>query len=77
MKSCLGEELAVQMERKGILLGQECLQKLVSIFLFVTDEGKDIGYSDKWGANENVKDGGKKHSKEGGGSGSGRKVANW
>lgn len=28
MKSCLGEELAVQMERKGILLGQECLQKL-------------------------------------------------
>lgn len=65
------------MERKGILLGQECLQKLVSIFLFVTDEGKDIGYSYKWGANENVKDGGKKNSKEGGGSGSGRKVANW
>ncbi|XP_037794992.1 uncharacterized protein LOC119590395 [Penaeus monodon] len=28
MKSCLGEELAVQMQRKGVRLGQECLQKL-------------------------------------------------
>ncbi|XP_063595731.1 uncharacterized protein LOC134772618 [Penaeus indicus] len=28
MKSCLGEELAVQMQRKGISLGRECLQNL-------------------------------------------------
>ncbi|XP_047499603.1 uncharacterized protein LOC125046043 [Penaeus chinensis] len=30
IKSCLGEELAVQMQRKGTFLGRECLQKLES-----------------------------------------------
>ncbi|XP_042893872.1 uncharacterized protein LOC122267782 [Penaeus japonicus] len=28
LKSCLGEELAVQMQKKGLLLGQQCLQEM-------------------------------------------------